>query len=263
MSGVEDQKKKEFAIVRIASAILREDWHLRECESPDFIVSTPSATFGLEVTECHAGRSDKKGSVLAREARHRQKIMDEIRAKAIETYPQVVDWALSFLGPWSNRESVETAVMEALKHEISGVDRNSAIQFPEEGTEFPSLGAFPPVLVSQRAHPLTVFQWRYMADYAGYLEISSVQLQDAIDAKADKLLRYRKKCNEVRLLVNAFSLEASGNVSVDPTFSPDIRGFDVVYFLYSPLYVVEYPSRSIATFSGHTPASLSWRPPTL
>lgn len=263
MSGLEDQKKKELAIVRLASTILCEDWHLRECESPDFIVSTPSTTFGLEVTECHAGWSDKKGSVLAREARHRQKIMDEIRAKAIETYPRVVDWALSFHGPWSNRESVETAVMEALKHETSGADRNPSIPLPEEDTEFPSLGALPTVLVSQRAHPLTVCQWRYMADYAGCLEISSVQFQDAIDAKANKLLVYRKKCKEVRLLVNAFSLEASGNLSVDPAFSPDIRGFDVVYFLYSPIYIVEYPSRSIATFSGHTPASLSWRPPTL
>lgn len=153
--------------------------------------------------------------------------------------------------------------MEALKDEIFGVNRNLPIPLPEVDAEFSSLGAFPPVLVSRRAHPLTACQWRYMADYAGGLEISSDQLQAAIDAKAPKLLSYRNKCDEVRLLVSAFSLEASGNVSVDPVFSPNIRGFDMVYILYIPLYVVEYPSGSVATFSGHTPTSLSWRPPTL
>lgn len=261
MSRMEDQKRNELEIVRLASTILQEKWSPQECESPDFIVVTPSSTFGLEVTECYAGRSHKKGSVLAQEARHRQKIMDEIRVKAIEAHPHVAEWGLSFFGPWSDHKGVARAVMEALEDEIAGVDRNLSIPPLEENADFPSLGALPSVLVSKRAHPLAARQWRYMADHAGGVETCSGQLQAAIDAKAPKVLSYRNKCNEVRLLVSAFSLKTSGNVSVDSSFLPNLRGFDIVYFLFIPLYVVEYPSGSVATLSGHTPTSLSARPP--
>lgn len=257
MSGANNQKNEELAIVQLASELWRENWDLLQCESPDFVVTTPNGTFGLEVTECHAGQSNKKGSVLARGAHHRQRIMDEIRVKAIKVHPQVAGWALTYLGPWTDRDGVEAVIMKTLEDEIRGVDWASQIPMMKDDKDLSWFNAMPPAFVNQSPQSLAACTWRYMEDYGGDLEISSDPLQAAIDAKAGKLPIYRERCDEVRLLVSALSLRTSGNVSVDPAYSPNLRGFDIVYFMRIPHYIVEYPSGLVATFSGHTPASLA------
>ena len=257
MSAAEDQKKRERSIVELAASILKEEWILHDSERPDFIVTTPSSEFGLEVTECHAGRSNKKGSELKRGADDRQKIMNEIREELVQTFPQVSGWALSVSGPWTDRDGIKALVMKAIKDEVHGIDQDYSMLTLEKHAEHPTLGPAPLVMITQRPFSPQIRGWRYMPDQAGNLEISSNPLQAAIDAKASKLSAYKHKCKDTRLLVSANSLEASGKVSVEPTTSPDIRGFDVVYFLYLPLYVVEYPSGRVVPFSSHTPGSLA------
>jgi hypothetical protein len=241
----------------MAALILNEEWNVLESERPDFIVTTPSSEFGLEVTECHAGRSNKKGSELKRGADARQRIMNEIREDAIKIFPQVSGWALSFFGPWTDRDSVKAAVMKAIKDEINGIDQDCSMLTLEEHAERPTLGFLPPVIITQQPFSPPIRGWQYMPDRAGNQEISSNPLQAAIDAKAAKLSAYKHQCKDIRLLVSANSLEASGKVSVDPATPLDTRGFDAVYFLCLPFYVVEYPSGRVATFNGHTPASLA------
>lgn len=257
MTAAEDQKKRERSIVQLVASILNEKWTVRESERPDFIVTTPSSEFGIEVTECHAGRSNKKGSELKRGTDDRQKIMNEIRQEAVKIFPQVSGWALSVLGSWTDRDGVKTSVMRAIKDAIDGIDQDYSMLMLEEHAKYPKFGPIPFVMITQRPFSPPIRGWQYMPDKAGNLEISSNPLQAAIDAKADKLSAYRQKCKDTRLLVSANSLEASGKVSVEPTISPDIRGFDVVYFLYLPIYVIEYPSGRVVPFSSHTPTSLA------
>jgi hypothetical protein len=99
-----------------------------------------------------------------------------------------------------------------------------------------------------------------MPDHAGPPEVSSLVFQKSIVEKAYKIDAYRQKSPEIRLLVTAFSLKSSGNVSIERDFSPNICGFDRVYFMHVPNYVIEFPSGSMKTMTGRTPESLSWRP---
>jgi hypothetical protein len=69
----DDKKREERALAMMAARLLCEEWSLADSESPDFIVSGPDGSFGLEVTRCFSGKYKKGSSVAAQDAEYRKK----------------------------------------------------------------------------------------------------------------------------------------------------------------------------------------------
>jgi hypothetical protein len=256
----DEKKREERALATIAAVILCEEWSLVASESPDFIVNGRGGSFGLEVTSCFSGNYKKSGSVAAKGARYRQKKLNEIRERCLGRFPEIKHWSLEYINDWQD-DDVETHIVSAIESARED-GRTGSFCFPISGGSADEITLLisPKILINKQPHFLQGDAWRNMNDYAGPLEVSSLAFQRSIDKKSGKIAVYRQKFPDIRLIVSAFSLTSSGNVSIDKDFIPNIRGFDRVYFMHVPNYVVEFPSGSVKTMTGHTPESLSWRP---
>lgn len=256
----EDKKREERALATMAALILCEEWSLVDSESPDFIVSGPDGSFGLEVTSCFSGNYKKGGSVAAQGARYRQKKLNEIRERCLARFQEIKHWSLDYINEWQD-DDVETHIVSAIEsaREDGGVG-SFCFHISGGRADEISLLSSPKILINKQPHFVLGDAWKNTNDHAGPLEVSSSAFQMSIDEKAEKIGVFRQKSPDIRLLVGAFSLRLSGNVSVEKDFVPNIRGFDRVYFMYAPNYVIEFPSGSVKTLTGHTPESLSWRP---
>lgn len=237
--------------------MLGEKWHLTDQTHPDFEVDGPDGSFGLEVTNCHAGPTTKGGAAAMGRARHCQRRLDEIRQSLVAELPQVRFWKLDYVGDWPSDEVVEQRIGDAVRAEL-GETRGE----PAASDELAPLAfGFAPVSIKRLNAPSPDGFWRYLPDHGSPVEVSSAAVQAAITRKAGKLGRYRERHQDVRLLVTAFSLVRSGNVIASPGWAPDLCGFDRVYFLHYPKYLVDFPSGRVFSPNGHTPESLAATPP--
>lgn len=253
------QKSEEKALASMAAAILGEEWNLVDSERPDFIVNTLEGDFGLEVTSCFSGDYKKGSSLAVQSARYRQEKLHEIREKCLARFPQIAPWSLSYMDEWNDGD-VETRIVAAIESVIRDEKQDifSVSTFQEETGEPVPLN-IPKILINKHPRPFLGDAWKNMKDHAGPPEISSLSFQLCIDKKAKKIPQYRNKHEDVRLLVSAFSLESSGNVSIDEDFIPNIYDFNRVYFMHAPNYVVEFPSGLVKSLTGRTPECFSRR----
>lgn len=252
----DNKKRKERDMAVLTAAAAKEKWSLVDSESPDFVVSDPSGSFGLEVTSCFSDVDKKGSSVAVQGAQYRQKKLYEIRGRCIARFPGVDCWSLDYINDWKD-DDVEAHIISAIKSALEDT-ANSSFYFPisEYRADETAPLSRPMILINKQPNPLSV-AWINTTDHAGPLKEASVEIQDTIKKKANKLDTYRQKCPAIRLLVVAYSLMQSGNLSIKRDFSPDLYGFDKVYFMNFPNYVVEFPSRTVYPLTGHTSKTLS------
>ncbi|MCP1242741.1 hypothetical protein GOB86_10050 [Acetobacter lambici] len=232
------QKLRERMFVEQASKLLDENWRLHSTERPDFIISTQVEEFGLEVTECHAGKySKKKGSQAVREEVTRDRELQNIKQKCISIYPHIKNWRFQYV---SNTGTIpEDEIIQSIKTinqdnsensetiDIIGILKKSGL--PNKlGTLFISKGYGD--------------EWIYVNDMCGWVHPSADNFQKCIDTKAKKISDYKGKIEDIRLLVVADALMNSGKASLPHDFFPNIHGFHKVYYLYNPMWITEFPS---------------------
>lgn len=255
----DQQKKSEIAVAELAAIIVQEPWVLSPDEEPDFIVSTPDERFGLELTQCFSGDFKRGGSVDRKDAAFRQKKLNEIRARCLIKFPEIEHWNLQYLFKWN--DDVETHIVNAIEQAQADQDKQVGYPiFPEEQGD-----ALPPFIFIQKCPNFVIgAPWTIGADHAPHVVTSDVPLQKAINDKKEKVPAYRKKSNDIRLLVYASPFNAAENVSLREVELPNLCGFDKVYFMHIPNYVVEFSSeqdgsvtKNIHTFTGRTPQSFT------
>lgn len=239
--------------------MLGEAWHLTNQTHPDFEVDGPDGSFGLEVTSCHAGRTTGGGAQAIERAKHSQSRLHEFRRTLVAELPQIRFWKLDYIGDWPSDEVIKQRIADAVRAEL-GETRGEPAAADDPA---PLAFDFPPVSIKKLGAPSPDSFWRYLPDHASPVEVSSASVQAAITRKAGKLARYRERHQDVRLLVTAFSLVTSGNVIASPGWAPDLCGFDRVYFLHYPKYLVDFPSGRVFSPNGHTAESLAATPPAL
>lgn len=230
----DNKKNIELCFAQSAASILNVKWDFQESEEPDFLVSSPDGNFGLEVTECSSGKIKKGGSVERKDAAFRKKKMSEIQARLLEKNPEIENWNLQYIHKWNN--DIESHIICAIEKALKDKSPEVGYQiFPENKG---SLDLRYIMIQKDKSHGRGC--WVFAADNSPAVVIADHPLERAIDDKKDKLPAYRNKSKDIRLLVVANPFSSGTNVSLGLEKIPDLRGFNKVYFMHFPNYVVEY-----------------------
>ena len=215
-------KGQERFFVEEAARLLGVEWELAEDrESPDFLIDDGSCRFGLEVSELFAGPVGVKGAERKNAESINQKKIDRCR----RTYEKERDVPLdvAILG------QVTRETMEELLTEILG--RDLAAMGPGERFE---------VVMNERfkARVMRAFhnRWFRVNDGVGWVNSNPAPvIARAVAKKTGLLPKYREAVGgDVRLLLVANRLFASGKLQVVDEATVDTEGFRVVYFLSYP-----------------------------
>lgn len=224
MLKLKNQKRVEHSNAFQASLKLGEEWHLEEREAPDFLVTTATGMFGLEVTDCHIGARTRGGSKARAAESANARWLKNVR----EEYERQggVGLHLRYFG-----EASEAARLRLLAALGSTVFEDTYDSPPRE---FSILGGR--AWASKAPHTV----WTMVSDRVGWVSHDGAYLQREIDAKAEKLTKYREICSDIRLLVVADRIHNSGKLELDDDFIPNLRGFDAVYFFSYPISVTAF-----------------------
>lgn len=213
------QKMTEEAWARQAALKLNECWELFPREGPDFEVKSATGVFGLEVTECQIGLQTRNGSVMRAVEGGNRKSLEEVRQKYERTTGIYLN--LKYLGP------INCLAMDELFQALQGASLQSLELYAiSVQISLPSGKVF--------VHRTTNPQWIVVRDRVGWVSDNGKFLQREIDKKAHKQADYRKVFSDVRLLVVADRTHKSGKLILENDFSPDLQGFDAVYFFSYP-----------------------------
>jgi hypothetical protein len=213
----QNQKQIERSTALQAASRLGEAWKLEDCLHPDFLVTTPVAIFGLELTECHIGPVRKGGSRMRKAERANHEWLAEIREK-VEAATGL-SLHVRYYG---------AATVEARQEVI-----NAILAETQKGDAFDTLDyRFADGRIWAFETPAS--SWNVSSDWNGDFETDGRDLQRAVDAKVPKLRRYREQCSDVRLLVYAQRMYNSGKLELPEGFEPELHGFDAVYFFSYP-----------------------------
>lgn len=220
------QTKKDverYHAVQVARK-LGEEWTLKDHEAPDFLVTSRHSKFGLEVTECHVGPKGKGGSQRRAQESANQKWLAGIRAEVgLHCSAQL---HLRYNGERSSRAREEILNAILLAHFDQRDDFDEVRHRFSGGSLWVYRSPFP--------------AWTYLNDRVGWVSRDGSYLQREIEAKAKKLESYRKACPDVRLLVVADRIYNSGKLELADDFSPDLCGFNAVYFVSYPMSVTPF-----------------------
>ncbi|MGR3517776.1 hypothetical protein [Sulfitobacter pontiacus] len=214
----ERQKRSELSIALQAAHFLGEVWELLPREQPDFLVSSATGSFGLEITECQVGAKGKGGSKLREKESFNENWLKCIRLQfEKKTKTRII---VRYSG-----EVSQTAGDELLQ-ELLSADFNSREQFKEISLNLTHGKAW--------ASRSRASSWTNLDDRVGWVSNDMTFFQREIDKKARKLDRYRDACSDIRLLVVADRIYNSGKLSLPEGYRPDLLGFDAVYFFSYP-----------------------------
>ena len=214
-----NKDQERFHMEQVASAL---EWViLEERESPDFIVCEGQQRFGLELTEVFNGAIDKKGARLKEGEATRQKTIDAYR----RSYAELGGPPLSVKILGYAHEAALAQLIENLGRydfESMRIGEHRRLQVGEQLTVF--------VTTALRPH------WQSIGDTVGPVNRhASPILQRVIARKARRLGKYQKAVgSDVRLLVVANHLHASGMLKLEPGSTIDNCGFHTVYFFPYP-----------------------------
>lgn len=228
----DSQKEEEKHYVELLQLSLEENWIIYPKEAPDFEVHDKYGIFGLEVTECHSGRSNSKGSLFKKEEMIRHGKIEKARIEFNGKYPHLSNMNIFYASKTKRIE--EKFILDALEKNISKIhniisplvvyDNNNPIG--ELWISFSDLGEA---------------KWLYISDLHGSIERANENIQDCIDKKLKKLDYYKKNYNVVSLLIYSNLFFNSEKIRPTDDFVPRLGGFHKVYF-YSHGYVKTYPA---------------------
>lgn len=221
------QKEHERFFVEKAAELLGKIWTLADCECPDFIVTEGAQQFGLEVRSLFTGKQSRVGSHMKREESETQQAVDALRReyKATTNIPLSV----KLVGDMCNKnitKVVPTLVAKDLSSKQIGHHDVFDIDVGTRGL---------------RVHVTRAFDddWFCVNHRVGWVDCDPIKrIADAIEEKSKNLPRYRETAGlDIRLLIVANRIYNSGKLMLGKRDVPALQGFQVVYFLSSPLSV--------------------------
>lgn len=215
-------KRQELFFVEEAAKTLNVQWNvLEERESPDFIVMEGDRRFGLEVSELFVGKVSGKGSSRKAAESSRKGLIERFQKyyEIRETVPLRVE----ILG------IVSEAAMCQLTQEL--LDRD--IRLMELGERFQLQLA--ETLIARVTRASTA-NWSRIDDRIGWVDKNPLPIiEESVKRKSRNVDRYRKAVGtDVRLLLLANRLHASGKLKLGEASMIDTRGFRAVYFFSYP-----------------------------
>mgnify|MGYP003365361666 CR=1 FL=1 len=225
----DDKKKEEKHYVELLRLSLEEHWIIYPQEAPDFEVHDKYGIFGLEVTECHSGDSNSKGSVFKKDEMIRKKTLDKARAQFVIKYPHLENMDIFYASP--KNEIDKECILKTLEQNILHLDNN--LPFVVYKNDNP-IGEIT-VSFSNKGEGM----WVYISDWSGNISYDNNNIQKCIDKKSKKIANYKKNYGTIKLLIFSGLFYKSEKIRPTEDFVPTLRGFDEVYF-YSHGYVKTY-----------------------
>ena len=193
---------------------------LKERESPDFIIGEGKQSFGLELTEVFNGPIHARGATLKKgESTRRERI--EIYQKR---YAELGGPPLSVKIVGDASEATMDQLIKCLTHyDFESISIGDQVKF--------QVGEVT-VFVTKALQP----HWQSVDDTVGWVNRYALAiLQSTIAKKATRLGQYQNAVgSDVRLLVVADHLHASGMLSLEPGTTIGNCGFHTVYFFPYP-----------------------------
>ena len=215
-------KAQERFFVEEAARSLGLQWEVGEDrESPDFLIEDGRCRFGLEVSELFAGPVGNRGATRKAAESIHQKTIDRCR-RAYEK-ERDVPLGVKILG------NVTKEAMEGLLAILLAQDL--ARMRPGERFEVEISDQFKVHVTRALRH-----QWFQVNDRVGWVNTNPLPMIEAAVAKKSELLNtYREVAGaDIRLLLVANRMFASGKLQLVENSTVDTRGFRVVYFFSYP-----------------------------
>lgn len=221
----ETQKWLELRYATKACEKLDMLWEItpspNEIDWPDLLVTEDGYRFGLEVREIFPDESFK-GSKKRRDEASNVRVITEISEKyyALSEVPIRV----KFIGSVSDQELIVNKLVSA-----SSTLKDSEQVRLELAPEC--------VLYITKLHLSfkNYNRWVYVSDQVGWVSnLDAGFIQEKIDEKSAKLVKYIKNINDVRLLLVCNRELNSGKFVCSPEGLINLAGFKEVYFLSYP-----------------------------
>lgn len=221
----ESQKTLELVYGQKLAELLGETWNVsaspNETEWPDLLVNSQSHSFGIEVREIFLDESDKGARKRASETSHAK----TLHAIAKSYYQDSeISIKVNILGCIKDREKILNTLQQHTK-EIK--------DFEQIRVE-----AYSGCVLYIRVLPAQLGQytrWNYVTDQVGWAsKLEPELLEEKIIEKSDKLYKYRKHIEDVRLLLVCNPILNSGKMEYIKSKTIKSHGFNEVYFLSYP-----------------------------
>ncbi len=225
------QKENERFFVEETARHLGKEWCFGPPrENPDFIVTEGEEKFGLEVCEIFTGPQNRSGAKMKRAESETQRAINSLR------------------GEYEAKEKTTLIV----KFVGNMCDENMAVVLPaliEKDLLTKPIGHQDLIEADEGEAKLHVYitrafkaDWYSVNDRGGGGNRSPTdRIIKEIRKKSENLPRY-KECtglDDIRLLVVANRIMKSGKLSLQEPPAFDLRGFQKVYFLSHPEFVVD------------------------
>jgi mRNA-degrading endonuclease RelE of RelBE toxin-antitoxin system len=220
------QKDRERFFVEQAARSLGGSWSIvGDSETPDFVVESGGAHFGLEVQDIFKGPQTSAGASIKRGESIRHQIIDSMRTEYERLTGCILD--VKFVG------------------RVSAGNRTEAIRKLVEAG-FPSLQVGQKLIIELsdglRVHATKAYRpnWFSVNDRVGFVDLNPGHIiRAAIVAKAKKLERYKAQAgSDIRLLLIANRIQNSGKLLLEGDARFRLHGFRVVYFYPYPDAVI-------------------------
>ncbi|MCQ0042414.1 MAG: hypothetical protein NF693_09175 [Bombella sp.] len=246
------QEKQEKIDLEFLQLALKPSWkNTEKTEQPDFIIEDHDGSkFGLELTNIFQGDDNRKGSKAHQKEKTNANSLQKIRKECVELFPFCSEYSLDWgVEPFNEEKAIDLikSIMNYIKNNCDVkiksrhfLVKDYKIDECDENINGMHEGIQDFVHVKHdKYNPI----WRVLADHLPLENKANREIQNCIDKKSKKLSSYKNKTNKVKLLISSYSfLHTSQSIYPDENFFPDLKGFDIVYFSYSPYGVIEYNS---------------------
>ncbi|MCP4316490.1 MAG: hypothetical protein GY789_10855 [Hyphomicrobiales bacterium] len=221
------QKEGERFFVENAAVLLGTEWCLgnTDRETPDFIVTEGVEQFGIEVVDIFIGPQDEHGSQMKRRESDTKKAVSALRHKyeSKGNIPLIV----KFVGDMCDENMAAVLpALDAVNLSTKPYGHHDIIEVNESKAKL-------------RAHITRSLRsnWFSVNDRVGWVDRNPIDdIAKVIEKKSKKLPRYRECCgfDDIRLLIVANRIMSSGKLLLEEGATPDLHGFQAVYFFAYP-----------------------------
>ncbi|HEV7570447.1 MAG TPA: hypothetical protein VGQ21_03020 [Thermoanaerobaculia bacterium] len=237
-SSQKERERRAVGQLRQVLVDFPRDAAIESCEDPlDVVVTQPDGhKIGIEVTD-FVRDGQAKGSALD----SYQKLIRKIAAASEDVYASRGGKPLYTTVKFSRSLSCGARGIRALAEQIA----NRALQIAdavEEAHSPISADHLPPGIDEMVVHPLRLPRPQFAPSYSGCWEyLTSAHIERILEQKETKVHSYRKKCDELWLLIYVDSTRMSGWVEPpeDMQLETHSMAFDRIFFLYGDARVIE------------------------
>ena len=263
------KKTQEWLFAMKARELLGEEWDIADHEAPDFIVTEGAQKFGLEVCQIFTGCRDRKGSQAKKNEAENHMRIDTYRRKYEEKENALLH--VQLVGDTCDEnmgEVVQLLIEKEFSKKPAGYSEQFQVPFDiedliaeimksgrherltlKEIMESEHRERFEALFCSAARGRLTVNvmrlrdssphrtdDWFSVDDRTGWVGDASEDINSAIREKSKKLSEYKENSglDDIRLLIVADHLRASGMQELRERREFDPQGFQIVYFLNYP-----------------------------